>query len=103
MSDAPTPPATPEAAILADEHGIDLTTLSGSGQDGRVLVSDVEAALKTAEPPSGVRLDDDPAGLTFKAPRLAGGSTVTLRPGERVSPALIEHVPDALRSRLIPA
>jgi pyruvate/2-oxoglutarate dehydrogenase complex dihydrolipoamide acyltransferase (E2) component len=37
--------ATDEARELALEHGIDLAALEGSGQDGRVLVGDVEDAV----------------------------------------------------------
>lgn len=33
--------ATDEAAALADQHGIDLEHVTGSGQDGRIRVSDV--------------------------------------------------------------
>lgn len=36
--------ATPAAAAAAEEHGVDLTKVEGTGQDGRVLKSDVEAA-----------------------------------------------------------
>lgn len=36
--------ATPAAAAAAEEHGVDLAQVEGSGQDGRVLKSDVEAA-----------------------------------------------------------
>lgn len=36
--------ATPAARGLAAEKGVDLTTLSGSGPNGRVILADVEAA-----------------------------------------------------------
>lgn len=38
--------ATPAAQELAEEKGIDLGNVKGSGKDGRVLVEDVEAALE---------------------------------------------------------
>jgi pyruvate dehydrogenase E2 component (dihydrolipoamide acetyltransferase) len=59
---APTPPAAPAAEAeaaervrispaarrLAEQHGIDVSTLSGSGADGAILLSDVERMI--AEP-----------------------------------------------------
>jgi len=41
--------ATPSAAALAELSGIDLASLVGSGFDGRILKSDVEAALGEEE------------------------------------------------------
>jgi large subunit ribosomal protein L21 len=37
---------TPAAAELATEHGLDVSTLEGTGKDGRVLKSDVQKAIK---------------------------------------------------------
>lgn len=42
--------ATPEAAELAAEHGLDLAEIPGSGTDGRILVGDVKAALQAVQP-----------------------------------------------------
>lgn len=33
-------------AVFAEEHGIDIKTLVGTGKDGRINKSDVEAAIK---------------------------------------------------------
>jgi len=41
--------ATPTAVALAEEHGIDLATMAGSGKGGRILKSDVEKAIKAKE------------------------------------------------------
>jgi len=41
--------ATETARTLAEEHGIDLATLEGSGKEGRILKSDVEKAIKERE------------------------------------------------------
>lgn len=43
-SSAAGPDATDSARALADERGVDLTTLKGSGKDGRITKDDVEAA-----------------------------------------------------------
>jgi len=37
---------TPAAQALADEHGIDLSTIEGSGKGGKVMKADVEAAIE---------------------------------------------------------
>ena len=47
---AETPPdATPDAVEKAAELGVDITTVAGSGKDGRILVADVEAAHDNEE------------------------------------------------------
>ncbi len=46
--------ASPKARRLADERGVDLSALAGSGPDGLVTEADVERAAASAEPASGV-------------------------------------------------
>ena len=41
--------ATPAAESLAASEGVDLSQVEGSGESGRVLVGDVEAAAEAAE------------------------------------------------------
>ena len=41
--------ATPTAVQLAEEAGIDLSMIDGSGKEGRILKSDVAAAIKAQE------------------------------------------------------
>lgn len=38
------PPATPAAAALAEDKGVDLTTVEPTGASGQVVVADVKAA-----------------------------------------------------------
>jgi len=40
---------TPAAAELAEAEGVDLAALEGTGKEGRILKSDVEAAIKARE------------------------------------------------------
>jgi len=40
---------TPAALELAEEHGLDLTQIEGTGKDGRILKSDVDKAIKEQE------------------------------------------------------
>lgn len=42
--------ATPAAEKLAEEHDVFTSDIEGSGQDGRVLVGDVEEALEAESP-----------------------------------------------------
>jgi pyruvate dehydrogenase E2 component (dihydrolipoamide acetyltransferase) len=44
--------ASPSAKALAQELGVDLSTLHGSGPGGRIQRSDVAAAAKPSEPPA---------------------------------------------------
>lgn len=39
------PDATEAAVLLAEEHGVNLYNVSGSGADGRILKTDVEATI----------------------------------------------------------
>ncbi len=47
---------SPKARRLAQEHGIDLATLRGSGSEGEILTSDVEAAIAAAGAPTQVEV-----------------------------------------------
>lgn len=38
--------ATPAAQALADEHGVDLTTVEGTGAEGQIIKPDVAAAVE---------------------------------------------------------
>lgn len=45
----PEPDATPQARQQAEEAGLDLRSVSGTGDDGRIIVADVQKALKDQE------------------------------------------------------
>jgi len=46
VSEATEIDATPTARKLAEESGIDLATIKGSGKEGRILKSDIDAVIK---------------------------------------------------------
>ena len=51
------PPVSPAARRLADQHGIDLGPLRGSGPQGAITSTDVERAIAAAPAPSPRRFD----------------------------------------------
>ncbi len=64
--------ASPAARKLAEEEGVDIQTVAGSGKDGRITKEDVSKAVSSAPPPA-------PA-----APRAPAEEAITETPGERV-------------------
>jgi len=50
-------PVNPAARLKAEEHGIDLGKVDGSGRDGRVILDDVLAQTKPAEPSQEAQKD----------------------------------------------
>ena len=52
---------SPLARRIANEHGVDLTTLEGTGPDGRIVERDVRAALGGAPPGANAAPDANPA------------------------------------------
>ncbi len=49
VSEATEIDATPTARKLAEESGIDLATIKGSGKEGRILKSDIDAVIKAPQ------------------------------------------------------
>ncbi|MDH3223143.1 MAG: 2-oxo acid dehydrogenase subunit E2, partial [Gemmatimonadota bacterium] len=63
--------ASPVAKRLAEEHGIDLSALVGSGPGGRVIKRDVEEAARSGVParaPTGAPATPAPAGVSAGGP-----------------------------------
>jgi pyruvate dehydrogenase E2 component (dihydrolipoamide acetyltransferase) len=81
----------PRARLVANELGVDLSTLEGSGVDGSITVEDVRSATR-ATPPSG----SHPIGPRVRERRKLDGSM--RRMGEIVSrswstiPQFVQHV-----------
>ena len=82
MADS-TPNATDAAQKLADEHGLDLSTVDGTGADGNILLDDVKSAIATAVqadaqrrgvPSDAAASDDAPAEQTEPEPGLKARS-----------------------------
>jgi pyruvate dehydrogenase E2 component (dihydrolipoamide acetyltransferase) len=60
--------ASPMARHIAAEHGLDLTRIHGSGPQGRVIRSDVEAALHVEEAQPSQRPETEQAAEPTPAP-----------------------------------
>ncbi len=67
---------SPAARTLAEERGIDIRTLRGSGRGGRISLQDVEQALKSA--PAASTPDDGPVIERFSPMRKAIAQQLTL-------------------------
>lgn len=57
--------ASPLAKTIAKENGIDISTIAGSGEEGRIIKKDIEAALSTK------------SGSVSAAPSIAGQESYT--------------------------
>ncbi len=105
---AATPQVVPVARRLAQEHGIDLSTVSGSGPNGRIMIADVEAAIQApptapapAAAPSGPPAQVVPAARRLAQQHSIGLSTVSgSGPNGRV---LVEDVEKAITGEAHPA
>jgi len=66
---APTPPLSPAVRRLVEEHGLDPAALTGSGKGGRILKSDVLAAVAQAgQDASGALAAQAPSELEAPPP-----------------------------------
>jgi pyruvate dehydrogenase E2 component (dihydrolipoamide acetyltransferase) len=74
---APPQRVSPVARRLADEHGIDVRSLTGSGPDGRIVERDVQRAIdaRTTAP-------EEPAGEEAEAPLAPPSSTAAPSPAD---------------------
>ena len=94
--------ATPVARRMADDRGVDLGSVTGTGAGGRVTKADVAAASATqsSEGPSTPPLSVvRPAGET--APEAAGGERTTRRKMTPLRRKIAEHLVNAQQSAAI--
>jgi pyruvate dehydrogenase E2 component (dihydrolipoamide acetyltransferase) len=79
------PPAavrtSPLARALAREHGIDLSTVTGTGPGGRIVRADVQSAITVAAPAS----QPAPAPAPAAAPIAAGDEKIPLSAVRRIT------------------
>lgn len=75
-------PASPAARKLADEKGIDLAAVAGSGKDGRITKEDIVNYVPAPVTPSAP--STPVASPTPAAPLASADSGLTLNAGERV-------------------
>lgn len=84
---------TPKAQELADEKGVDLSQVEGSGKDGRILVEDVE---KVVEERDSAMEAEDPAEDAEVVGEVAGEPLVVSQPSPETSVEAFKahpHVP----------
>ncbi len=83
--------ATPLARRIAEDRGIDLTTISGSGANGRIVKKDVEnvPTQMTAAPVAAT-----PAQYRCPIRSLSAGSECHRRSTGRQTPAALQTAPD---------
>jgi pyruvate dehydrogenase E2 component (dihydrolipoamide acetyltransferase) len=79
-------PASPVARKLAREHGLELAAISGSGPHGRVVKSDVEAAVRDgqAKPAAAAEAAAKEAAPSYSAEVDAWGRPYVSRPEQRI-------------------
>ncbi|HEY8481644.1 MAG TPA: dihydrolipoamide acetyltransferase family protein [Spirillospora sp.] len=89
------PPSSPLARRLARDHGIDLTTLTGSGPGGRIVRADIEAAIRngapTAPAPAAESAPADGAPAPAAAP--SAPAAAPSAPAARAEDPDVEAVP----------
>lgn len=84
--------ASPLAARLAAQYGIDLGTLKGTGPRGRISKADVLGAVKPAIPASGPEAAPAPA---FGAPFVAVANTPVIQPFDKVRKVVARRLTEA--------
>lgn len=81
-SDGPRVKASPLARKMAEEHGVDIRAIEGTGPGGRIIEADVEDALRRQVPVPAV-----PSGITDghgRTPTGAGGRVRAMSPIRKV-------------------
>jgi len=83
-------PASPLARKLAREHGVDLTTVSGSGPGGRIVRADIEEAARERDSAQPVQ---QPATAPARPARPAPVSPLTAVAPQPATAADAEEIP----------
>ena len=99
------PQVVPAARRLAQERGLDLSQIQGTGPGGRILVEDVQKALEARTPAAPVPAPQAPAEVTVQvtpaARHLARQHGIDLRRVQGTGPKgriLMEDVPEIGRA-----
>ena len=88
--------ASPLARRLAEQKGVDLATLSGSGPGGRIVKADIDAASGKAPAPAAAPQPAAPAPAPAAAPQAAPAAR-TSAGRKRLPPAWIRWTPTSPR------
>jgi pyruvate dehydrogenase E2 component (dihydrolipoamide acetyltransferase) len=103
--------ASPVARRLAEEHGIDLSGLQGSGPSGRIVKRDVQRAVETGQetvaavPPSAATPVTPTPVTTSEAPPVSSGSTTSIETigGLRPGSVPLSNIRQTIARRLVEA
>jgi 2-oxoglutarate dehydrogenase dihydrolipoamide succinyltransferase (E2 component) len=85
---------SPVVRRLANEHGLDLSRIQGSGDGGRITRKDVEAAIAAeAERPAPAAAGPEaPAPAIQPAPAVAAGEGTETQPMSHIRKAIAQHM-----------
>ena len=97
---APMNPAVPK---IAAERGIDPTTLSGSGRDGRILVDDIPAEATRDQASRKLPMAAAAAAAEPPAPQPAGVKTKTVAAAERITRVPMTQIRKKIAAHLMKA
>jgi pyruvate dehydrogenase E2 component (dihydrolipoamide acetyltransferase) len=82
---------SPLVRRLAQEHGLDLSQIEGSGTGGRITKKDVMAAVATGGAPA-TQAAAKPAQISTPAPAVAAGPGDEVQPVSHIRKAIAQHM-----------
>jgi 2-oxoglutarate dehydrogenase E2 component (dihydrolipoamide succinyltransferase) len=101
QADTEPPVLSPAVRRLVKESGIDPNAIQGSGKNGRIVKSDVEAAIAARQSESGARSPAGPAVASAPAATAASGRIEERVPMTRLRKRIAERLVEAQQTAAI--